>query len=406
METKSKTHWPSIGMIILSGGGVALSLLAGSSLFLAGLINLIQNPGDTTQLQGTISLIWTSVLITLVLLPSVVLAIFRLGGKPVPRWRLPHPVIWANAGLCLVPVLIGLGIAAGLNQYTAVIVIPFLQLGTVALPLIWLLVMARLNLAPSSAQHDWGLASFSLMVTVPLIIAIEAVLVVIIVIAAIVYIKYQNPELLQEFSVTINRLANTGADQEAVLRILRPYIGQPSVIYFMFAIMAGLIPLLEELFKPLALWFFAGRPLTPREGLLGGMICGASFALFESLGSLVSIGADTWAAVVIGRVGTGILHVTASGLVGWGMARAWSEGRYGSLIAAYLAAFGLHSMWNLSALMTGFRELGQSSPVLVNQFNGVMQASPFVMVMLACFMVSIVLKANMDFQKAEIPIND
>jgi hypothetical protein len=393
-------------MLVLSGGGVALSLLAGSSLFLAGLVNLFQSPDDTGQLQGTISLAWTSVLIAIVLLPSVILAIFRLVEKPIPRWHLPHTVIWANASLCLVPVLIAVGITAGLNRYAAAFVIPLLQLGTVSLPLIWLLVMARRNLTPSSAQHDWGLASFSLMVTVPFIITIEAVLVAVIVIAAIVYLKYQNPELLQEFSVTVNRLVNTGSDPESVLRILRPYTGQPAVIYFMFAIMAGLIPLLEEMFKPLALWFFAGRPLTPREGLLGGMICGASFALFESLGSLVSIGADSWAAVAIGRVGTGILHVTASGLVGWGMAKAWSEGRYGSLAAAYLAAFGLHSLWNLSALMTGFRELAQASPMLVNQFNGVVQASPFVMVMLACFMVSIVLKANMDFQKAEIPVND
>lgn len=393
-------------MLVLSGTGVALSLMAGSGLFLAGLIDLIQNPGDTGQLQGTISLAWTSIFIALILLPSAVLAIFRLVGKPLPRWRLPHAVMLANAGLCLVPILIVAGITAGLNQYTAAIVIPLLQLGTVALPLIWLLVMARRNLTQSSAQRDWGLASFSLMVTVPLIITIEAVLVAVIVIAAIIYLKYQSPALLQEFSETINRLMNTGADPEAVLRILRPYTGQPAVIYFLFAIMAGLIPLLEEIFKPLALWFFAGRPLTPREGLLGGMICGASFALFESLGSLVSIGADTWAAVAIGRIGTGILHVTASGLVGWGMAKAWSEGRYGSLAAAYLAAFGLHAMWNLSALMTGFRELAQASPVLVNQFNGIVQASPFVMVMLACFMVSIILKANMDFQKAEITIND
>jgi hypothetical protein len=136
------------------------------------------------------------------------------------------------------------------------------------------------------------------------------------------------------------------------------------------------------------------------------MICGASFALYESLGSLVTTGVDSWAMVAIGRIGTGILHVTASGLVGWGMAKAWSERRYGTLAAAYLAAFAFHSMWNLSALMTGFRELAQFSPVLVDQFNGIVQASPFILVMLAGFMVSIVLKANIDFQKAEIPIKE
>lgn len=406
MEPKPRTQWLSIGILILSAGGSALAVLAGCAFFLIGIIGLVQNPSDTTQLQGMVSLACTSMLIALVLLPSVFLAVMRLMGKTVPVWRLPYAAVWANAGMILVPLLIVAGITAGLNRYAAAIVIPLLQLGTVTLPLIWLLVLVRRNLAVPSRQHDWGLVSFSLTVTVPFIIAMEAVVTVLVVVAAIFYLKYQSPEILQEFSTTMNRLANSGADQESIFRIVRPYIGQPAVIYFLIAIMAGLVPLMEEMFKPLALWFFAGRPLTPKEGLLGGMICGASFALVESLGSLVNIGVDTWAVVAIGRIGTGVLHMTASGLVGWGMAKAWSEGRYGSLAAAYLAAFGLHSLWNLSALLTGFRELAQSSPVLVNQLNGVVQASPFILVMLACFMVSIDLKASMNFQKAEQIIND
>jgi hypothetical protein len=406
MESTSKTHWPSIGILVLSGGGVALAILAGAVFVLTGLINIVQHPSETGQLQGTINLVCISFLIALVLLPSTVLAIMRLMGKTIPHWRLPHEAAWANAGMGFVPLLIVTGILAGKNQYLALFLIPMLQIGIVALPLIWLLVMSRQNLSVPSSQHNWGLAAFSLTVTIPLIILIEAILVAVIVVAVVLYLKFQYPGLLEEFSVTLNRLMTSEADTESVLRILRPYIGQPVLIYFIIAIMAGIIPLMEELFKPLALWFFASRPLTPKEGLLGGMICGASFALYESLGSLVTTGVDSWAMVAIGRIGTGILHVTASGLVGWGMAKAWSERRYGTLAAAYLAAFAFHSMWNLSALMTGFRELAQFSPVLVDQFNGIVQASPFILVMLAGFMVSIVLKANIDFQKAEIPIKE
>jgi len=406
METTTKTHWPSIGILVLSGGGLALAFLTGATFILTGVIGFVQNPSEIGQVQGTINLICISVLIALVLLPSIILAIFRLMGKPIPQWRLPRAATWANAGMGVVPLLIIAGILAGTNQYLAAIVIPLLQIGIVALPLIWLLVTSRRNLSVPSSQHNWGLAAFSLTVTVPLIIVMEAILVGVIVVAAVLYLKFQYPGLLEEFSVTVNRLMTSDADTESVMRILRPYIAQPALIYFIIAIMAGIIPLMEELFKPLALWFFAGRPLTPKEGLLGGMICGASFALYESLGSLVSTGVDSWALLAIGRIGTGILHVTASGLVGWGMAKAWSEGRYGTLAAAYLAAFSFHAMWNLSALMTGFRELAQFSPVLIDQLNGMVVASPFILVMLACFMVSIVLKANMDLQKAENPKND
>lgn len=393
-------------MLVLSGGGISLSALTGGIFLFIGIFSFIQDPSEISQFQGMINLVVISSLVALVLLPSAILAVIRLMGKPVPQWRLANESTWANIGIGLVPILIVTGIFVSMNRYISFVFLPLLQFGIVILPLIWLLVTGRRNLSVPSSQHDWGLATFSLTVTVPLIILVEAIIVLVLVIAGVMYLQTWNPGLTQEFSVTVDRLMNSGGDNEAVLRIIRPYLTQPTVMYSIFAVMAGLIPLLEELLKPLALWFFAGRPLTPKEGLLGGMICGAAFALFESLGSLVSIESVSWASVAIGRIGTGILHVTASGLVGWGMAKAWSEGRIGVLAGAYLAAFGLHSLWNLSALMTGFRELAQASPVMVNSLNGIVQASPFVLVMLACFMVSILLKANIAFQKAELPEND
>ncbi len=391
---------------MLSGGGISLSALTGGIFLFIGIFSFIQDPSEISQFQGMINLVIISSLVALVLLPSAILAVIRLMGKPVPQWRLANESTWANIGIGLVPILIVTGIFVSMNRYISFVFLPLLQLGIVILPLIWLLVTGRRNLSVPSSQRDWGLATFSLTVTVPLIILMEAIIVLVLVIAGVMYLQTWNPGLMQEFSVTVDRLMNSGGDNEAVLRIIRPYLTQPTVMYSIFAVMAGLIPLLEELLKPLALWFFAGRPLTPKEGLLGGMICGAAFALFESLGSLVSIESVSWASVAIGRIGTGVLHVTASGLVGWGMAKAWSEGRIGVLAGAYLAAFGLHSLWNLSALMTGFRELAQASPVMVNSLNGIVQASPFVLVMLACFMVSILLKANIAFQKAELPEND
>ncbi len=393
-------------MLVLSGGGISLSALTGGIFLFIGVFSFIQDPSEISQFQGMINLVIISSLVALVLLPSAILAVIRLMGKPVPQWRFAREGTLANIGISLVPVLIVTGIFVSMNRYISFVFLPLLQLGIVILPLIWLLVTGRRNLSVPSSQHDWGLATFSLTVTVPLIIIMEAIIVLVLVIAGVLYLQTWNPGLTQEFSVTLDRLMNSGGDNESVLRIIRPYLTQPLVMYSIFAVMAGLIPLLEELLKPLALWFFAGRPLTPKEGLLGGMICGAAFALFESLGSLVSIEAVSWASVAIGRIGTGILHVTASGLVGWGMAKAWSEGRIGVLAGAYLAAFGLHSLWNLSALMTGFRELAQASPVMVNSLNGIVQASPFVLVMLACFMVSILLKANIALQKAESPFND
>jgi len=83
-----------------------------------------------------------------------------------------------------------------------------------------------------------------------------------------------------------------------------------------------LIPLLEELLKPLAIWILVWRKLTPVEGFVAGLICGSAFGLIESIGNLASISGSDWIIVVLGRTGTGLLHTVATGLVGWGLASA------------------------------------------------------------------------------------
>ncbi len=235
----------------------------------------------------------------------------------------------------------------------------------------------------------------------PIILVIESLLVLGIITGILIYFVAFSPQVLEQLSTTLNRLVSSSMDREAVLRVLRPYLSQPAFIYFLIAIAAGVIPLLEELLKPLALWFFSTRPLSPRDGFIGGMICGAAFALLESLGAMADPAAESWSVIAFGRIGTGILHITASGLVGWGMGKAWSEGKYLSLAGAYTAAVSFHALWNISALMTGLRELAQFSPLLIGQLDGFILASPFILVLLAFFMISIIMRVNNDLHKRE-----
>jgi hypothetical protein len=380
--------------MILSGGGAFIAVMSAAGFLVVGIMDLLRDSSDLSEAQGPFSLACIAGLIFLLLMPSTILAAIRLMGKSIPEWHFPQLFRVANACFLMVPVLIVIGYFVSGHAALATILLPLLQLAVVAFPLLWMLVTGRRNFPSGSSQHDWGIFSFSVTVTMPLIIVIESVLIVGIIVGVLAIFAVLSPEILQQFSSTLDRLMNASVDRETVLRILRPYLGQPAVIYFLIAITAGVIPLLEELFKPLALWCFAGRPFTPRDGFVGGMICGAAFALIESLGALSSPAPESWAVIAIGRIGTGILHITASGLVGWGMAKAWHEGKYGSLAASYLAAVSLHSLWNISALMTGLRELAQFSPFLIDKFDGYIQASPFILVMLAFLMVSITMKAN------------
>lgn len=233
----------------------------------------------------------------------------------------------------------------------------------------------------------------------PAIILIEMMIVIGIVTGIILYIGMVYPDVMQQVLRTLERLGNASMERETVFRILRPYLGQPVVIYTLFAITSGAIPLLEEFLKPLALWFFAGKNLTPREGFIGGMICGTAFALLESLGAMGNPGTNSWPIVAIGRIGTGILHISASGLVGWGLAQAWTRQKYLKLAAAYLLAFSFHAIWNTTALMAGLKELAQFSPVLVQQFAGFMLVSPYILVLLAGGMVMWVLRTNREMRR-------
>lgn len=404
MNKTGKTHWLSLGMLILSGGGAFFTFGSAISLAIAGLIVLLRDTRVWSNSEKLFSLACTSGLIFLLLMPSTILAAIRLMGKSIPEIRTPHMFQVARIGFLSVPLFIGAGYLVSKNAGLSAFILPWLQLIVVALPLLWVFETGRRNLPSFNLQQSWGFFSFSVTVTMPLIIVIEFLLVTGIVIFSLIFLGLTNPSFLNQLSITFERIANTNPDRDTIIRILRPYINQPSVMYAFFGIMAGLIPLLEEALKPLALWFFSGRSLTPRQGLVGGMICGAAFALLESLGAMASPGTEEWTAVAIGRVGTGILHVTASGLMGWGMVKGWTEGRYGLMIAAYGLAVSFHALWNTSALMAGLGELAQFSPAFFGKYEGFILVSPFILVMLAAFMVLWMVKSNHRLQAQAIPI--
>ncbi len=84
-----------------------------------------------------------------------------------------------------------------------------------------------------------------------------------------------------------------------------------AISFLFFSVM---IPMLEELVKPLAVWLFGNQISTPAQGFALGALCGASFALLETFG--VSAQSDDWTTLLLTRLGTDILHVTTAALMG------------------------------------------------------------------------------------------
>ena len=59
-------------------------------------------------------------------------------------------------------------------------------------------------------------------------------------------------------------------NEEVILKLLAPYISNPLVIATVIGYIALIVPLIEELFKPLAVWIFARKIESPAQGFAMG----------------------------------------------------------------------------------------------------------------------------------------
>lgn len=151
--------------------------------------------------------------------------------------------------------------------------------------------------------------------------------------------------MLDELSILADRLRQAGNSPQLIAHIISPYLKDPLVIFSAFTFAAVIVPLIEEAIKPLGVWFLAGSRLTPAEGFTAGILCGAGYALVESLTLSADSGND-WVSLVFARIGTAVVHILTSGLTGWALASAWREKRYFRLGVTYLGAVLLHGLWN------------------------------------------------------------
>ncbi len=176
------------------------------------------------------------------------------------------------------------------------------------------------------------------------------------------------PDLEQDIQYLVNVVNDPFADSEILTSWAGEFVARPEVTGTLFLYFSLLIPLVEELLKPLAVYFLLGRKLQPWEGFVLGATAGAGFALFENL--TIGAGADTWTFVMISRLGTAAVHTLTTGLVGWGLASAWTEKKIGRLIGSFITAVVLHGVWNGLNILTALTDFpsfqDQISPFLVN----------------------------------------
>lgn len=368
---KSGKNWRTILSLVIGVLGVIYLLSQASALGFLWLVQVIDPQAETSQIVSLGLLAWASILPAILLLPIIFQNYYQIREQPIPSWLDTQRPIFMKITRWLIPVwplLVFGGWLIADSPRASMFLLGPVNLLVAGLPILWIYSAAQQNLDGGPQLRKWHLFGFSLTIIPMSVIAVEVLAALFLAGIAGVWYSYQtsiSPGFEQTLNNIINQISLAGDDLDTVIQILKPNLLQPAVTYWALIIFAGIIPMIEELLKPLALWSLAGKKISPQEGFVGGMICGAGFALMENILYFTTavLSAD-WLYMAISRAGTGVLHMLASGLVGWGLAKAWRDRNWLFSGLTLLGAFLLHGLWNALALVTGIAPLFFMEPDL------------------------------------------
>ncbi|MHC1782108.1 MAG: PrsW family glutamic-type intramembrane protease [Anaerolineaceae bacterium] len=343
-----KMHLPSAAMLAVSGCGLFLSLGMAVMLTLVGLFLLIFEPGSGETAFPAIAFAWENGLMALLVLPAAIISLYRLLDKPLNLPRIPR---WFNATTALVfwPAVLGAGFLVSKFLGLTWLFLAPLQILAIGIPIWWLVSFSGWGLKTGSGASRWKLFALSVLVGNPLVFIVELVMVLPL---AVLWISGQ-PEFMAVIEEMAQKIADSSLDIEMLEQSVTTLFSYPG---FVTAIIIGaccLAPLIEELLKTAGVWFLFKNDLTSARGLAAGAVCGAAFALVESLGLLTqSLNDQTWVAVIVGRLGTAVMHIFTASLTGWGIASLASRRKFGLTLLGYLAAMLLHGLWNFVVVVS------------------------------------------------------
>ena len=357
MQTK-KTHWPSLLTLIVLGIGAAFVLLISFGLGANSIIGLFTDGIDPAG--GMISSFAFGFEFIILILSFWFILQKTMGREQADQpFKFPFASWQIIAGINIV---IFAAVIGGISAYAEIawlnwIILPALTI-LVIVPPIWMLFGIGTNgidLGPR--WRFFSVLGLGMTVGPILMILLEIILLVVIILAGFIYLAVQKPDLFQEIINLTQQLQNE-TNPDFILNSVAPYVANSAVIATLLGYIAFLVPLIEELLKPLAVWIFAKKIESPAQGFAMGMLSGGAFALLESLNASGD-GSVSWPVIVSIRAGTSLLHMTASGLVGWGIVSAFQEKKAGRFFAAYFSAVAIHGIWNACAVGAGISTIGE-----------------------------------------------
>ena len=227
----------------------------------------------------------------------------------------------------------------------------------VLIPAVWLVRMASGQLWGQHKGRDASVISFSSSVTMPFIMLVQLLflIIAILVLAGFTPIGiFKVPESMSEIEELLN---------------------SPLVLLALTVFVAGIAPVVEELFKTLAVWSLLGLEIGDGGGYVAGLMSGAAFAMVEGMlyaAQTAMIPGNDWLYFLLGRFGGTLIHIFNGGLIGWGLAKSLRDRKFARLLVVYLLAFLVHGLWNLTVVVTQLIPSLQGQEVNLVLSNGIM----------------------------------
>lgn len=386
---RHESDWRTILLLVGAAGGALISFGVAALMFLYGGLNLVDpqsSSGSRTPFDFVV-LAAAPLAIGLIFLPAVYYSIRSLVARPageqpsvslgvrLPQYGLRERLGLRGTGLAssaavglvygaiLLAVWIGLAALAQrlLEQPVLKWVTPLLYVLAIAIPAVFFVWIALRGINAGSPQRLWGALAAGIGLGILPAIVAELIVAFLVFIVLIVYLAL-NPSQLETFrQLAIQLQGTTNMDQ--ILSMAGPLLTSPVVVLLALFFFSGLSPLIEETAKSLATWTVFDRLASPAQGFAVGAVSGAAFGLVESL--LVSATPDSsWMTTLLVRGASTMMHIMGASLTGLGIGQFRTTRRILPLLGMYLAAMGLHGLWNASvvAITAGTVRSAMSSP--------------------------------------------
>jgi hypothetical protein len=394
----SQTHLPSLLSSLLFSLGAVLIFSTGLLMGLTALISLAQ--GKDVEIQQTI--LFVSFGFEAILL---VLAAFFSFQKTLEKSSADRKTSFTLTAWQMILIVIAASLSILVGSWVGGLktvnwlVLPILTIPAVVLPLGALLALGTRNLPLATRWQSWSILGLGMTLIPFILLILEIGIAIILFFGVIAYIMAQ-PELAYRLQGLSQQILVLGPQSEAALDLLSPLLTKPGVIVTALIYTALFVPAVEELFTPLGVWLLARKLDSPAQGFALGALSGASYALIETIG--VSGQGGEWATLLFTRIGTGLLHITTSALMGAAIVFALRQRRYLRLLGTYILAITLHGLWNTFAILYTFSSLAK----LLGQTDRLSTIQPITMIamsVLAVGLFMILLLANHQMEKTLTP---